>query len=134
MASAKKANEIASLFLVQALERTKERVACWIEEKNLEQIDYTCHLGCVHILLSAKQSTWLENTINKTQGYHRQAHTVSYNGACVGTWAHREFNERIYLDFDLDPAFVVEYMAVSAEVLIEARQAVEAKENKYAAF
>ena len=122
------ANEVASKFLVQALGHAKERMVAWIEDSNYGFIDEVCSLGMVSNLLSFKQETWIKNVIQKTPQFVKREIFCTFEGERVGTWKLREFNHRLYIDFELDPTFVVGYLQVNAEIIALARQ----KESKYA--
>lgn len=119
----KTSSDVASLFLVQMLEREKVRVERWVAD--LEDmtsyasfLDETCNAGIIRCIISSKQGAWLYKMIRAER--KGTEHVAYFNGEQVGTWAYREAvtgdsNER--MTFRLDPAFVQEYMAVAPELL-----------------
>ncbi len=122
-----KANEIASKFLVQALDHAKERLVFWIEDNNLNIIDDVCSFGLVSNLLTAKQGDWIENVIKATPGFRNKEIFCTFDGERVGTWKLREFNYHLYIDFELSVEFVTRYLQVDPEIVATAR-----RESKYA--
>src|SRR5579885_1264313 len=132
-----KANDIASMFLVQALEQEKRRILRLLDalaeadaaeddptrvvgisaEYALDRIGTSCILGEVVGDLSPKQWHWIRDVANR----EHPNHIVSYQGREVGFWSYSWPTERrTTICFTLDPAVVQASMKLPADVLARA--------------
>ncbi len=130
---ARTTNEVASLFLIQALERTQKDMQRWIaqaqesEASALDFIDDVCNLGSVFFQMSTSQFNWITRMYSTERHFrgHRPTLVVVYEGKEVGMLDGWEKSGRA--QFILDPAFVQTYLGVDASLLQQARAATEAK-------
>ncbi len=132
-ATARTANDIASLFLVQVLAQEKQRILRRLEllaeankagdeelaNSSLDMIGMVCVLGDVRGTISAKQWNWVRKVAN--QEHLRPSHgdcIVSFKGCEVGFWSYSWPTEpQTTMHYTLDPAVVQAYMGIPADVL-----------------
>lgn len=133
---ARTANEIASLFLVQALAQEKQRILRRLEllaeadkagdeelaNASLDMIGMVCVLGDVRGSISAKQWNWVRNVA--IQEHLHSSHgdcMVSYEGREVGFWSYSWPTEpQTTMHYTVDTTVVQAYMGIPADVLARA--------------
>lgn len=135
-ATARTANDIASLFLVQVLAQEKQRILRRLEllaeadqagdeelaNASLDVIGMVCVLGDVRGSISSRQWKWVRNIANQEHLCPSQGGCiVSYEGREVGFWSSSWPTEpQATMHYSLDTTVVQAYMGLPADVLARA--------------
>lgn len=114
------ANEVASLFVEQAVRETKAYLARMQQAGDrhfLGAVYDTCALGGINTELSSRQARWLTSLMQREGD--TQQHQVIASGRVVGiwlyrTWADRRNHTRYRVIYTLDPDFAALQLEIDA--------------------
>lgn len=131
----KTANEVATLFVEQAVRETKGYLARMQQAGDrhfLGAVYDTCARGGINTELSFKQARWLTSLLQRegNTGEHR----VLASGRVVGswlyrTWADRRNHTRYRIIYTLDPAFAAAQLEIDAATV---QRAIAYRQNERA--
>jgi hypothetical protein len=114
------ANEVATLFVEQAVRETKGYLARMQQAGDrpfLGAVYDTCALGGINTELSSRQARWLTSLMQREGGTGE--HQVLAAGCVVGTWLYRTWADRrnhtrYRIIYTLDPDFAATQLGIDA--------------------